>query len=395
MWIVGHICKRCNDKSPSLEKLFDLLINICNNKFEPDLFLNEALKLISKFLSMKINAFGNKIPEIYKLIYEKEGKIQNKKYILKCIYGSFLYYENKELIFLNFFHTKYNYIMELLDKYFKINDEEINSLAMKAFIYLHEKIIFKEESLNDFFEYIETNDHKNENKKQYFKKVLKDFELSNFINVIFYLSQIDLLKFHNNKIKENSRRKLTHLNIIIYYIEKYKEVINLNEKIIDDIFELLIDCYNFQYPLTSLAFSDGLNIVNNTNLLNKKPKEKEEKELNNLKIIEDEVNQKIILLYKTFIKTIYNISLRKKFLLELFSKLNEVQTYIDKLTEDNSITINDLSILVENGIINKIYTIPQINILLLSLVEISENNPELFELVYNSFQDISNIISFF
>jgi hypothetical protein len=83
------------------------------------------------------------------------------------------------------------------------------------------------------------------------------------------------------------------------------------------------------------------------------------------------------------------------FLSELFSKLKEVQTYIDKLTEDNSITINDLSVLIENGIINKVYTIPQINVLLLSLLEISESNPELFELNYNSFQDISNNISFF
>jgi hypothetical protein len=83
------------------------------------------------------------------------------------------------------------------------------------------------------------------------------------------------------------------------------------------------------------------------------------------------------------------------FLTEIFSKLKEVQTYIDKLTEDNSITINDLSVLITNGIINKVYTIPQINVLLLSLLEISESNPELFELNYNSFQDISNNISFF
>jgi hypothetical protein len=71
------------------------------------------------------------------------------------------------------------------------------------------------------------------------------------------------------------------------------------------------------------------------------------------------------------------------FLTELFSKLKEVQTYIDKLTEDSTITINDLSVLIENGIINKVYTIPQINVLLLSLLEISETNPELFELNYN------------
>ena len=83
------------------------------------------------------------------------------------------------------------------------------------------------------------------------------------------------------------------------------------------------------------------------------------------------------------------------FLTGLFSKLKDVKTYIDKLTEDNSVTLNDLSVLIDNGIINKVYSIPQINILLLSLLEISESNPEFFELNYNSFQDISNNISFF
>ena len=346
MWIIGYICKRCEYKSPAMGSLIEMLINICNNKIISDLFLNESIKLISKFLNMNINnTFGNKIPEIYKLISKKERNIINKKYILKCIYGSLLYYENKDLINLNFFHKKYNFIMELLENYFIIKEEIVNKIAIKAFIYLHDKIIFKEESIREYIDFENVNDSSNKIKNN--KKIeLKSNELLNFLHVIYYFSQIDLLKFSTNKSFENSRRMLTHLNIIIYYIEKNKELININENIIDAIYELLINSYNLNLSLNSLLFSDGLNIVNNTNYLTIRLNEKEE-EYDYLRKIEDEVNQKIILLFRIFIKTIYITSHRMHFLSELFSKLKEVQTYIDKLTEDNSITINDLSILIE------------------------------------------------
>ena len=395
MWIIGYVCKKCEYKSPSMGSLVETLINICSNKVNSDLFLNESIKLISKFLNMNINnIFGNKIPEIYKLISKKERNILNKKYILKCVYGSLLYYENKELVTMNFYHKKYNFIMELLENYFKVKEESINKLAIKTFIYLHDNIIFKEESIKEFIDFDNnTSDNSNKIKKEK-KIILKSNELLNFLHVIYYFSQIDLIKFCTNKTYDNSRRMLSHLNIIIYYIEKNKELLNINENIIDDIYEVLLNSYNLSLSLNSLMVSDGLNIINNTNYLNMKLYEKED-DINILREIEDEVNQKIILLFRIFIKSIYITSHRMHFLTELFSKLKEVQTYIDKLTEDNSITISDLSVLIENGIINKVYTIPQINILLLSLVEIGDNNPELFELNYNSFQDISNNISFF
>ena len=390
MWIIGYVCKKCEYKSPVMGALLELLINICINKVTSDLFINEAIKLISKFLNMNINnTFANKIPEIYKLISKKEKNIPNKKYLLKCIYGSLFYYENKDLISMNFFHKKYNFIMELIENYFKIHDDKINQLAINTFIFLHDKIIFKDESLKEFI------DFEGGKKEKKSKKIeLKNYELLNFLHVIYYFSQIDLLKYRTNKSFDNSRRMISHLKIIIHYIEKNKELINLNENVIDDIYELLLNSYNLNYSLSSLLFSDGLDIVNNCNHYTMKTNDKID-EINNMKQIEDEVNQKIILLFRTFIKSIYITTHRMHFLTELFSKLKEVQTYIDKLTEDNTVTLNDLSVLIENGIINKVYTIPQINILLLSLVEISENNPELFELNYNSFQDISNNISFF
>ena len=390
MWIIGYACKKCEYKSPAMGTLLELLINICNNKVTSDLFINEAIKLISKFINMNINnTFGNKIPEIYKLISKKEKNIPNKKYLLKCIYCSLFYYENKDLISMNFFHKKYNFIMELIENYFKIHDDKINQLAINTFIFLHDKIIFKDESLKEFI------DFEGGQKQKISKKIeLKNYELLNFLHVIYYFSQIDLLKYRTNKSFDNSRRMISHLKIIIHYIEKNKELININENVIDDIYELLLNSYNLNYSLSSLLFSDGLDIVNNFNNFTMKQNDKID-EINHMKQIEDEVNQKIILLFRTFIKSIYITTHRMHFLTELFSKLKEVQTYIDKLTEDSTVTLNDLSVLIENGIINKVYTIPQINILLLSLVEISENNPELFELNYNSFQDISNYISFF
>ena len=285
--------------------------------------------------------------------------------------------------------------MELLENYFQIKEDSINNLAIKTFIFLHDKIIFKQETIQEYLD-IDSNltDNTNKNEKKNKTLVLKSNELLNFLHVIQYFSQIDLMKFNLNKTDENSKRILTHLNIIIHYIKQNKTIINLNETIIDDLFELLLNCYSLNINLTSLTFIDGLDIYYNTNDITL-IKSEEEELIKNRKILEDEVNQKIILLFRIFIKSIYITSHRMHFLSELFSKLKEVQTYIDKLTEDNTVTINDLSVLIENGIINKVYTIPQINVLLLSLLEISESNPELFELNYNSFQDISNNISFF
>ena len=394
LWIIGYVCKRCEYKSPSMGSFVEILINICNGKEISDLLLGESIKLISKFLNMNINnIFGNKIPEIYKLLLKKERNILNKKYIIKCIYGSLLYYENKDLMEINFYHKKYNFLMELLENYFQIKEESINNLAIKTFIFLHDKIIFKEETIK---EYLDLDSNANDNTKKKNKKlILQSNELLNFLHVIQYFSQIDLMKFYMNKTYENGARILTHLNIIIHYIKQNKAIINLNESIIDDIYELLLNSYSLNINLTSLTFIDGLDIYYNTNDVTLIKSEEKEEEIKNKKIIEEEVNQKIMLLFRIFIKSIYITSHRMHFLSELFSKLKEVQTYIDKLTEDNSITINDLSVLIENGIINKVYTIPQINVLLLSLLEISETNPELFELNYNSFQDISHNISFF
>ena len=154
LWIIGYVCKRCEYKSPSMGSFVEILINICNAKEISDLLLGESIKLISKFLNMNINnIFGNKIPEIYKLLLKKERNILNKKYIIKCIYGSLLYYENKDLIEINFYHKKYNFLMELLENYFQIKEESINNLAIKTFIFLHDKIIFKEETIKEYLDF--------------------------------------------------------------------------------------------------------------------------------------------------------------------------------------------------------------------------------------------------
>ena len=266
-WMIGYVCKRCEYKSPGMSSFVDILINICNTKEISDLLLSESIKLISKFLNMNINnIFGNKIPEIYKLLLKKERNILNKKYIIKCIYGSLLYYENKDLIEINFYHKKYNFLMELLENYFQIKEDSINNLAIKTFIFLHDKIIFKQETIQEYLD-IDSNltDNTNKNEKKNKTLVLKSNELLNFLHVIQYFSQIDLMKFNLNKTDENSKRILTHLNIIIHYIKQNKAIINLNETIIDDLFELLLNCYSLNINLTSLTFIDGLDIYYNTN----------------------------------------------------------------------------------------------------------------------------------
>ena len=319
LWIIGYITKRCEYKSPAMGTLTEILINICSNKEISDLFLNESIKLISKFLNMNINnIFGNKIPEIYKLLSKKERNILNKKYILKCIYGSLLYYQNKDLITNNFYHRKYNFLMELLENYFQIKDETINNLAIKIFIYLHDKIIFKEETIQEYLDFDFGSDNNKKEKKNK-KIILKSNELLNFLHVIYYFSQIDLMKYYVNKTYDNGARILSHLNIIIHYIKQNKNIINLNEVIIDDIYELLINCYPLNIYLTSLTFIDGLDIYYNTNDITMEKSEEKEEEINIKKKIDEEVNQKIILLFRVFIKSIYITSHRMHFLSELFS----------------------------------------------------------------------------
>ena len=369
LWIIGYVCKRCEYKSPTMGNLTDVLIELCNSPEIQNLFVIESIKLIAKFLNMGINnIFGSRIPEIYKLISKNERYISNKKYLLKCIYGSLLYYENKDLIAINFYHKKYNFLMELLENYFQIKEEEtINNLAIKIFIFLHDKIIFKEETIREYLDFDKSSQDIQKVKKGN-NVGLKSNELLNFIQVIQYFSQIDLMKYFVNKTNKNGSRILSHLNIIIHYIKQNKEIINLNEKIIDDIFELLLNNYSLKIYLASLMFIEGLDIYYNTNDYSMGKSAEKEEEINNIKIIEDEVNKKIILLFRTFIKSIYITSHRMHFLTGLFTKLKDVETYIDKLTDDNSVTVNDLNVLIENGIINKVYTIPQINILLLSLL---------------------------
>ena len=137
------ISKRCEYKSPTMGSLTDVLIELSNNPEISDSFLNKSIKLIAKFLNMgNNNIFANKIPEIYKLISKNERYNSSKIYLLKCIYGSLLYYENKDLVAINFFHKKYNFLMELLENYFQLKQESINNLAIKTFIFLHDKILF-------------------------------------------------------------------------------------------------------------------------------------------------------------------------------------------------------------------------------------------------------------
>ena len=304
LWIIGYISKRCEYKSPTMGSLTDVLIELSNNPEIPYLFVNEAIKLIAKFLNLGINnIFANKIPEIYKLISKNERYISSKKYLLKCIYGSLLYYENKDLVAINFFHKKYNFLMELLENYFQLKHESINNLAIKTFIFLHDKIIFKEETIQEYLNY-DKSSQGNQKIQKNKNTILKSNELLNFIQVINYFSQIDLMKYFINKTSENGSRIISHLNIIIHYIKQNKEIINLNENIIDEIFELLMNSYTLRIYLASLMFIEGLDMYYNTNDYSMVKSVEKEEEINKIKIIEDEVNKKIILLFRTFIKSI-------------------------------------------------------------------------------------------
>ena len=133
------------------------------------------------------------------------------------------------------------------------------------------------------------------------------------------------MKYYVNKTYDNGARILSHLNIIIHYIKQNKNIINLNEVIIDDIYELLINCYPLNIYLTSLTFIDGLDIYYNTNDVTMEKSEEKEEEINIKKKIDEEVNQKIILLFRVFIKSIYITSHRMHFLSELFSNIFKTQ----------------------------------------------------------------------
>ena len=114
---------------------------------------------------------------------------------------SILYYDNKELIEMNFFHKKYSFIMDLLENYFKIKDEKINNLSIKTFIFLHDKIIFKEETLQEILSMSKDSPKKEKN------FIFKGPELLNFLHVIQYFSQIDSMKNNSKSIGQNCCNK--------------------------------------------------------------------------------------------------------------------------------------------------------------------------------------------
>ena len=348
LWLLGKVCTKCEYKTPNMVELIRTLLKYIKNTSD-NLNKIRTLGLISRLLMLKLPFFVNVIPDVLKMLFKQEKYCEEKKEVLKCLYA-LIFYLNPQTI-----EKNYEYIMEIIKNCFENDDVKIRNLAIKIFISLHTEKVFDVTIV-----------------KQKIIRKGPGEQLKNFLEVLLFVGT-----FFTYKIQVSDRVKICYLEIINQLFIMNKEFINSSESLIPKIYDLILT----DFPL-EINSNGGLNIVN-------VKKEKEEITKNKINL---ELNKSIEKLYRTFIRVVYNISYRKNLLQHLFKRLNESQYYLDKL-ENSSLIKETQTKQSEKGKKERKFTIQQVNALLISLIEFSENNYDIFELSYKSFQDLPQNIS--
>ena len=349
LWLLGKVPAKCEYKTPNMNELIKTLMkyikstNDIQNKIR-------SLGCIAKLLNLKLPFFVQIIPDILRMVFKQEKNIDNKKNILKCLY-SLIFYLNPQSV-----EKNYQYIMDIIKDCFNDKDEKIRELSIKTYISLHNDKVFDAVIV-----------------KQKIIRKKEGEELKNFLEVLLYVGT--LFRYKNEL---NDRVKLCYLEILRQFFILNKNFINSSESLVTKIYDLLLS----DFPL-DIDIREGLNIVT--------IQDKSISNLNEKKDFNNIINRSIEKLYRTYIKVIYNISYRKTLLMHLFKRLNESQEYMDVI-ENNNLK-NEIPIPQPKK--QKIFTLNQVNALLMSLVEFSENNCDLFELSFKNFQDLSHNINVF
>ena len=357
LWLCGKVCTKAEYKTPNMTELIKAIMKYV--KSTSDLGMKHiCFGVVSRLLMLKLPFFHTLIPDILKMILKQEKYLTNsKKNIIKALNAT-IFYLNPQTV-----EKNYPSLIDIIVRCFDDEDEKVRNIAMQTYISLHTDKVF------------DNNIQKN--------KILrkKDYDmLKNFLEVLLYVGTI----FNYSKNEISARTKICYIDIMCELFIQNKDYINSSESLITKIYDLLLT----EFPI-SINTNEGMNLVYvNGKLKNSSYNSKTPFNLDISKAFEK--------LYRCYIKVIYNISFRKTLLLHIFKRFVDSQYDMDKI-ENSALSLNaskaNPSSSSQTQKRDKKYTEYQVNAMLISLVEFSENNSDIFELIYKSFTELSNNIS--
>ena len=359
LWLIGKVCTKANYKTPNMAEFIKTILKYLKNTSDLSM-KNISFGIISKLLMLKLPCFHPLIPDVLKALLKQEKYLANmKKNIVKTL-NAIVFYINPTVV-----EKNYASFIDIIEKCFDDSDEKIKHIAKETYISLHTDKVF------------DNNIVKNKilRKKEY-------DQLKNFLEVLLYVGTL----FNYSKSEISLNVKLCYVDIMCQFFIMNKDYINSSESLITKIYDLLLT----EFPI-SINTNEGINRVYICG-----------KERNSSYIqkgnFNSEVNKAFEKLYRCYIKSIYNISFRKNLLLHIFKRFEDSQYDMDKI--ENSALSKTLPTSSSNSSgssskqkRDKKYTEFQVNAMLISLVEFSENNSDIFELIYKSFTELSTSIS--
>ena len=242
---------------------------------------------------------------------------------------------------------------------FEDDDYKIRQIAIEIYVNCHQEKVF---------------DQQIEISKIIKRKILE--QSKNFLEIILCFG--NYISSSKQLISNNFKSCL--FKIIQTLLENNIEFINSQEKNNIFIFEYLIAHFPIQFNTNHTNF---LNFHQNLlNFNNKQSKLNFLTPQNNHLEIED--------LYRSYMRHIFPTNYRKNLLTHIYKKLNENQNDNDKIEYISNIKkgISKLNI-SKNSNLDK-YIEHNFNSILICFLELSENNCELFEQTFASFQDLSH-----
>jgi len=264
--------------------------------------------------------------------------------------------------------TQYEGIINFIFKVLEDDDYHSRKQAMDIYITLHMEKIFEIDL----------------NLTKILKKKITE-QPKNFLEILF--------SFGNHLMTNpglNFNFKQSLVLIAKSFFEKNMEYINSSETLVIKIYGLILNFFPIEYYNTPTNF---LNYKQNFQLLTTNQTQNTTNQISNLNEFRKNncVSFEIEGLYKTYIKVIYNTSHRKALLKHILKLLNNGQLQLDKI--ENSIAnkketqLKSISSKDSDRLNSK-----QINAIIISLIEFSEHNCDLFELMFSNFQEISQTL---
>jgi hypothetical protein len=368
IWLMGKVCAKSSFKTQFLTDLLNLMIKTIKNTSEL-LIKNECFANLSRLLHLKLPTFYNSLNDILKIVLKQEkyfsSEAKCKRNILKTLEAT-IFYLNASTI-----SHHYESVVNFLTKCFEDDDSGIRTLAVNCYVGLHTEKVFEPQIT--------------------LSKILRKKPgelLKNFLEVLLYLGNLI-----QNKTDLNLNVKIAYIHVLKILFNKNMEFLNTNESLILKVYDFLI--IFFQLNFTAFNSNTNLNYKNNFNTMNT-PNQNILVQINySQQYNQNKFNNEVESLYRTYIKIIYHASYRKSLLKHIFKRLQESQSDLDNIeNKSNSITMSPTKIVIDKKVKKERekYTEYQVNAMLLSLIEISEHNYDIFEINYKTFNELSQLL---